>query len=525
MTEVETFDQASLEAFTSGLVAAGFEPEPGTNQRFWKGPIHSAFDDLTDATRMRICLRDGWPFVFPVLFAEGLHTNHLTEDGFVCMWHEGVISDEWLTVEGFFGRIDDWCDKAKNGWDEAGLARDAYLNFTNKHAAVASYDLDGLQTDNQGSWGAFYATARTPLHLLLGPGTGNAGDLSGLWFHVGSVLVPPRNLDEVRDQLSSTQRKGLDRAIGQRRQGDVLARSGGVDLAMFRWDRGTNRHLLVLGLEGVNDEVNALALQDGPIDEQSLLLRAGRDAPVLRNKSVAIFGLGALGGHAAVCLASSGIGRVRLIDGDWLLPGNVVRHVSGHSAIGAAKVLAVEVAIRDHAPWTVVERVIERPRTPSRLAELMQDVDLVLDTTGTPAITAALASLSTSHGVPLVSAALYRAGRIARVQRQGTPGDVAIPARVTDDRYRLIPPGPEEEELAEPAVGCSAPVNNAPPASALACAGLLCEVAIDTLTERGDFPDEVTDVYRPLDGEPPYDQLGRVRDEDSAEPQEVAAAS
>ena len=525
MTDVETFDQASLEAFTSELVVAGFEPEPDTNRRFWKGPIHPAFEDLTDATRMRIRLRDGWPFVFPVLYVDGLHTNHLTEDGFVCMWHEGVISDEWLTAEGFLGRIDDWCDKAKHGWDEAGLARDAYLNFTDKHVAVASYDLDELRTDNHGSWGAFHATARTQLHLLLGPGTGQAGDLNGLWFHVGSVQVPPRNLGEIRNQLSTAQRKGLDRAIGQRKRGDVLAPSGGVDLAMFRWDRGTNRHLLVLALEGVDSSVAATALQDGPIDEQSLLRRAGPDAATLRDKSVVIFGLGALGGHAAVCLASSGIGRLRLVDSDQVLPGNVVRHVSGHRAVGAGKVHAVEVAIEDHAPWTVVETVIERPRTPTRLAELVQDLDLVVDATATPAITAALASLSTSYGVPVVSAALYRGGRIARVQRQGISGDVAIPARVADDRYRQIPPGPEEEDLAEPAVGCSAPVNNAPPSSALACAGLLCEVAIDMLTERCDFPDEITDVYRALDDEPPYDRLGRIKDTDSAVPQAAAAMS
>ena len=32
----ETYDVASLEAFTAGLVGAGFEPVPGTERRRWQ---------------------------------------------------------------------------------------------------------------------------------------------------------------------------------------------------------------------------------------------------------------------------------------------------------------------------------------------------------------------------------------------------------------------------------------------------------------------------------------------------------
>ena len=41
--------------------------------------------------------------------------------------------------------------------------------------------------------------------------------------------------------------------------------------------------------------------------------------------------------------------------------------------------------------------------------------------------------------------------------------------------------------------GCSAPANNAPPASVLACAPLIAQAAIDVLMERFEF-DEVIDV-------------------------------
>ena len=36
--------------------------------------------------------------------------------GFVCMWQDGDPSREWETVEGFFSRIEEWCESAQHGW-------------------------------------------------------------------------------------------------------------------------------------------------------------------------------------------------------------------------------------------------------------------------------------------------------------------------------------------------------------------------------------------------------------------------
>ena len=76
--------------------------------------------------------------------------------------------------------------------------------------------------------------------------------------------------------------------------------------------------------------------------------------------------------------------------------------------------------------------------------------------------------------------------------------------------YPTVPPGDSEGDFAEPDLGCSAPVNNAPPASVLACASLIAQAAIDVLTQRFEFEDEVIDVYRPLP-EAPFDHVGRYR--------------
>ena len=54
-----------------------------------------------------------------------------------------------------------------------------------------------------------------------------------------------------------------------------------------------------------------------------------------------------MSGHLAVDLACSGLGFLRLIDDDQMLPGNVVRHAAGHHSVGIPKVIAVQHLIED----------------------------------------------------------------------------------------------------------------------------------------------------------------------------------
>ena len=92
----------------------------------------------------------------------------------------------------------------------------------------------------------------------------------------------------------------------------------------------------------------------------------------------------------------------------------------------------------------------------------------------------------------------------------GLDADAPITSRPDSPKYPIVPPGEPAVDLAEPDLGCSAPVNNAPPASVLACASLIAQAAIDVLTERFELEDEVIDVYRPL-RETPFDCVGRYR--------------
>ena len=511
--EQESFDIASLEGFRADLVASGFEPVPNSERRMWRGPIHPAVDGFTDARTMDIVFDPGWPYRPARVFVQGLNTNHSTLDGFVCLWREGDASLQWETVEGLFRRIEDWCELAKNGWQDDDLPFDAYLNFKKKWPLMATFDFASLRS-GIGGWGDLHGVPINPglLNIRPGPATGPR-DLRGLWFRVGKLQAPPpRNLAELPQHLKRSQRKGLEKALSQRRSTGGAQAIGGVGVVVFAWQRRERTDLLILAIEGTGDDMDAAVLVAEPNDERTLRLRAGPDSETIGGRRVVLFGAGALGGHVAVTLAESGIEALRIVDVDLLSPGNVVRHVAGHDQVGGLKVNAVQSVIKNHAPWTEVDAVAPSTNLsgPSEIGQLVDDADLVIDTTGNDAFVYPVARVSEDLGKPFISGALLRGGFIGRVQRKALETDAPVSGRPDSSDYPVVPPGDPSVDLAEPDLGCSAPVNNAPPSSVLACASLIAEAAIDVLTGRFEFEDEVIDVYRPLP-EPPFDRVGRYR--------------
>ena len=505
------FHLESLVEFTTGLTSAGFQLVPGSNPPRWTGSIHPAFRTLTDAATMDVVIVPGWPFQPPALFVQGLNTNHSTLDGLVCMWQDGDFNHDWTTVKGLFSRIEEWCERAKHGWEDDHLEQDAFLNFRTKYALVATFDLAALGVSDR-SWGEFYGVVNpTPLRVDIGQGyRHSSSQLRGMWFHVGPLKSPPpRQLSEVSLCLSRPQRRGLQRALDERRRPETLVASGGVDLILFCWERHGRTDLLVMACKGIAEEVEAYAMQPGPNDESSLTLRAGPDAPMLHTRRAVLFGAGALGGYAATLLAESGVGFLNIVDPDVLLPGNVVRHVAGHGQVGAPKVQAVQAVIKDHAPWTEITYFQKSPRTPSEIRQHIGNASIVIDTTGNEALTDSLAMMAKDTETPFVSGALYRGGFIGRVQRQALPNDTPIHQRESSARYPMIPAGVDNEDFAAPQLGCSAPVNNAPPSTVMACAALIAQAAVDALTNRFELADEVIDVYRAI-SHPPFNRIGRV---------------
>ena len=506
------FRMESLDAFERGLTAAGFTPVSAVNQSRWRGPIHQAFAPLTAATTMDIVIVEGWPFRPPALFVDGLDTNHSMLGGFVCMWQDGDPGREWETVEGFFSRIEEWCVSAEHGWEGDDLGYDAFLNFQRKLPIVVTFDRHELGI-HKGGWGDLHGVVnRDPPRIDVGSGRARSSNhLRGLWFHADRLTTPPpRQLSEVFRCPSRAQAKGLRRELDSRRRPEPFVSSGGADFILFCWERYEAKDALVMACAGMNNEVEAIALQPGLTDESSLILRAGPDAPVLRTVRATLFGAGALGGYVGTTLAESGLGHLDIVDGDVLLPENVVRHVAGHDQVGKPKVQAVHHVIEKHARWTEVAEFTEAPATPGRIRELISSADIIIDTTGNDAFVPALAMVAQELGKPLISGALYRGGSVARVQRQVLAGDTPIHLREEGAKYPVIPGGDGRNDFVTPTLGCSAPVNNTPSASVIGCASRIVQVAVDAVTERFEFDDEIIDVYRAIAG-PPFDTVGPVQ--------------
>ena len=506
----DCFDIASLESFLAELVASGFEPVPGSDHQRWRGPIHSAFEALTEASTMDIAVVAGWPYQPPAVLVQGLSTNHSTLDGLVCMWREGDDSLRWTTLDGLYTRIEEWCQQAAQGWQDDDLGRDALLNFQGRSAVVATFDLVNIGV-SRGSWGDYHGILTAETLVALGPVLAQPGQLRGLWFHIGELRKPPpRHFPEVLLHLNRTQRRQFQEQIEKRLQPDPFAASGGVDLVLLCWERDGRPDLLVMALQGLGEDLKAIALQPGPNDQASLQLRAGPDAQTLAACRAFVFGAGALGGHVALILAESGLGALDIIDGDFLTPGNVVRHVAGHWAVGSPKVAAVAAAVAHHAPWTKTNAVRDSPRTPTEIRKRIDHAEVIVDATGDSAFTRSVAQIALADRKPLVCGALYRGGLVCRVRRQAQSGDTPIEQRLHSDRYPLIPRGEGVDDFVTPEIGCSAPVNNAPPASVVASSALIAQATIDVLSARFDFEDEMIDVYRAIPNEPPFDKIGRI---------------
>ena len=161
-----------------------------------------------------------------------------------------------------------------------------------------------------------------------------------------------------------------------------------------------------------------------------VLVRGGRAGkqdlqgrnPVLsgiENKKVALFGLGCLGAPSALEFAKCGVGKLFLLDDDYVEPGTIVRWPFGlQSAAGMEKsILLYNVIARDY-PYTDVGAFVTRLgmamwpiREPPGLRErnillmMLEDASLVYDATAEFAINNMLATLANERGIPYIAVA------------------------------------------------------------------------------------------------------------------------
>ncbi|WP_241474139.1 ThiF family adenylyltransferase [Mycolicibacterium neoaurum] len=512
---MHTYDDAAFDRFCSGLVNAGFSPGDDNLGHYWDGPLRPSLRPFTDENRMRIHIREGWPLRYAHVSVSGLRTGHASQ-GTICLWAEDDPAQiDGRELEGLWNRVDQWASASHDGFHTEDQALDAFFIYQDlgRYRAelplqdVISRGIEGYSAD------VFGIVQGESLLIERGnppdPRTIRKPVLHGAIYLRDRDTPPPRDFDEFRSALTRGQRRNLDRGIAQRSGVSFPEPSGGHDFVALTWPRHDGEHdALLLTLSGTQDELTTAALWSTPSDEAALRRRAGPDADQLGSKTVLLAGAGSVGGHVAVVLASSGVGTIHLHDSDVLTSTNVVRHVCPRILVGHRKAVAVGSTISQHAPWTEVTPNSELPYDPVRLRAAIADVHLVVDCTGVLPMTAALAETCHRLAIPMVSGALFHQGALARVQRQAM-GDTPIAMRGSDPRYFTIPPdaaAPGSGQAGFLELGCTAPVNNAPPTSVLAAASDIAAAAVDALTGRLMRPDERITVLLPK--ESPFDRVG-----------------
>lgn len=484
MHRVDTVARGELEAFTTSLIAAGFVMATG-DEHNWVGPIDDAFGGLTEVSQMRLELWDGWPFVHPKLFVQGLgRRRHVNNPGEVCLWGPGDQTLEWITLDGVRERIAAWCEETRALAAEPAL--DTHLYWGKDPSGLFTIDLSELINKRvlvrqEGRMGDLRVSRNE-----VGVNAGNGRD-TARWYRVVAPETPPNGLEAVPAMLATNQRNDFERRVTQ-----VVRRGGRPGPFLLWWtDRGQDALLFVQFAKG---DRTGSCLEAARTDRETRLIRAGADGVALTRKRVVVFGAGAIGSHLILDLARSCVGELVIWDSERLRPGDVTRHASG--SVGYPKVLALEADAKRLAPMT---RILAQPHdatSPSQIRSAIAGMDAVVDATGDPNLVAQMSVLIHNEGLdtPIISIALHRQGTVARVRVQTSKGTPIF--NRSSPAFPRIPALPYTEEASGFETGCAAPINNAPPWAVAAAAALGARTVIDVLMDRIDSGCDLVDVYR-----------------------------
>ncbi len=124
----------------------------------------------------------------------------------------------------------------------------------------------------------------------------------------------------------------------------------------------------------------------------------------LRGSLMVVVGLGGVGSHAAVALARSGVGRLRLVDHDEVTWSGLNRHAfAGPADVGRPKAAVCADGIGRVAPSTVVETLELFCHHDSLDEVVLGEPDVVIDAVDALAPKVALLAGCLGRGLPVVS--------------------------------------------------------------------------------------------------------------------------
>lgn len=449
--------------FEEGLMRAGFVEIDGE----WKGIIPHA----GGTTEVLINLSDRFPFkpprVRPTDDDSVAWSWHRELDGALCLVaeddHDGLW---WAEATAFLEHVAAWFTEALQGWpnDRPDLDLERYF-YPSEDSRLFLY---GELSEFRNAFVRFRAARNNTMQM--GRGTSPAKparkDRFGYVADLGEVDQPPRNWADISGRIDPT--VDLERKIRQHQ----------VSVVVLSYQRGDHPGAVVLEVWPTRSStIQVRRLLSGADTAAARSARAGLLAPTIQNGRVAIVGVGALGSFIADLLVRAGVRRLTLIDGDLVMPGNVVRHVVGVDAVGMPKVDAVKQQLTRHDPSLANDvAVVREPLTTGAEAtELIADHDLVVDATADFATTALLHLTAASMGARILSAAILNEGATCRIDVLPPLGDAdPLPTSMSTD-----PVNPSTYEA-----GCGSPISATPPHAVIEAAAVTVGHIIGILADR-----------------------------------------
>ncbi|MEU4513330.1 ThiF family adenylyltransferase [Nonomuraea wenchangensis] len=145
------------------------------------------------------------------------------------------------------------------------------------------------------------------------------------------------------------------------------------------------------------------------------------ETDVLRDRAVAVLGLGSGGSFIVRELAKAGVGRFLLLDHDRLEPGNVSRHECGMNDVGRLKALAMRDLVHRHHPAAevVTSTLHVNGTTRHEVLEHIRklDADLVICATDTRESRLLINRLCVENELPMITGGVFQRAYGGIVQR------------------------------------------------------------------------------------------------------------
>ena len=455
--------------FEEGLIRAGFtETEDG-----WTGVT----GDPGNPTMVLISLPERFPFkpprVAPVAEDSVPWSWHRELDGALCLIaeddHEGLW---WSEAPAFLEHVSEWLTQAAAGWpdDRPDLDLDRYFHRSEEDTRIYLYE-------ELGPLGEGPIRFRPAKNNIMRASKGvipkklvKAGnDRPAYVADAGEIDVPPRSWADISARIRPENKL------------DARIRGGGVSVVLLKYRRGNHDGAIALDVwPTVGGDIAVRRLTSAADTTATRTVRAGVQKAELGNSSVAIIGLGALGSFIADMLVRAGIGRVTLVDGDLVLPGNIVRHLVGPHAIGLPKSEAVKRHLVSRNELTHEDICVrtEPLRSTAEAALLISNHDLVVNATADFTTTALLHVVAESLGTRILSASLHGDGTAYRVDiLPPASGSSPVPPLV-----KSLDMGVQAPELFE--AGCGSPISPTPPHAVIEAAAAAVRHSIGLLTGR-----------------------------------------